>query len=218
MVTPDARTDAPSAPVLVLASASPARLSLLRHAGFTPQVHVSDVDESAFGAATATGLAGTLAQAKARSVAARLPGPRELVIGCDSVLALGAEVLGKPTGEDDAVRRWTRMRGHTGTLVTGHCVIDTASGREEAAVVETTVHFGTPSDAEIRAYVASGEPGRVAGAFTLDGLGGTFVDGIVGDWSNVIGLSLPGLRRLLAAHGVGVTDLWSAQRDSVAPR
>ncbi|MQA82841.1 MAG: septum formation inhibitor Maf [Streptosporangiales bacterium] len=217
-MTPDARTVAPSAPLLVLASASPARLSLLRHAGFTPQVRVSDVDESAFAAATPADLAGTLAQAKARAVAAQLSGPRALVIGCDSVLALGAEVLGKPAGEADAVRRWTRMRGGTGTLVTGHCVIDTASGREAAAVVETTVRFGTPSDAEIRAYVASGEPCRVAGAFTIDGLGGPFVDGIVGDWSNVVGLSLPAFRRLLASHGVGVTDLWSVQPNSDDPQ
>lgn len=218
MITPDARTDAPSAPLLVLASASPARLSLLRDAGFTPRVRVSDVDESAFTAATPAGLAGTLAQAKARAVAADLRGPRALVVGCDSVLSLGTEVLGKPAGEADAVRRWNRMRGATGTLVTGHCVIDTTSGHEEAAVVETTVHFGTPTDAEVRAYVASGEPLRVAGAFTLDGLGGPFVDGIVGDWSNVVGLSLPAFRRLLAAHGVSVTDLWPAQRNSADPQ
>jgi septum formation protein len=124
------------------------------------------------------------------------------------MLALDGAVLGKPADADDAVRRWQRMRGRSGTLVTGHCVVAAASGAEHTAVVHTTVHFGTPSDEEVEAYAASGEPQRVAGAFTIDGLGGPFVEGVEGDWSNVVGLSLPAFRRLLAAHGVRLTDLW----------
>ncbi len=192
---------------LVLASASPARLALLRSAGLDPRVIVSGVDESGFSADTPAALVGVLAQAKASAVAAGLD--HGLVIGCDSVLDLGGRALGKPKTAADAAALWREMSGRAGTLVTGHCVIDAATGRRAAAVAATTVRFGAPSDEDIAAYVASGEPLRVAGAFTLGGRGGWFVDGIDGDHGNVIGISLPLLRRLLAELGVAVRALWT---------
>jgi septum formation protein len=187
---------------IVLASASPARLGVLRAAGLEPEVIVSGVDETVFSAATPAELAGQLARAKATGL------DDGLVIGCDSLLDLDGQALGKPGSAAEAARRWRDMSGRTGTLVTGHCVIEAGTGRQAAAVGATTVRFGTPSEAEIAAYVATGEPLAVAGAFTLDGRGGWFVDGIDGDHGNVLGISLPLLRRLLAELGFGVTDLW----------
>ncbi|MFJ6384770.1 nucleoside triphosphate pyrophosphatase [Kitasatospora sp. NPDC092039] len=193
---------------LVLASASPARLGLLRQAGLDPRVVVSGVDEDAITAATPAELALVLAEAKAEAVAAGLS-DGELVIGCDSVLELDGRALGKPADAAEALARWRSMRGRAGVLRTGHCVIDTATGRQSSATASTTVRFGTPDDAEIAAYVASGEPLHVAGAFTLDGRSAPFVDGIDGDPGNVIGLSLPLLRRLLADLDLRITDLWT---------
>ena len=193
---------------LVLASASPARLGLLRQAGLDPQVVVSGVDEDAITAATPAELALVLAGAKAEAVAAGLAGG-ELVIGCDSVLELDGEALGKPADAAEALARWRSMRGRSGVLQTGHCVIDTGTGRQSSATASTTVRFGTPDDAEIAAYIATGEPLHVAGAFTLDGRSAPFVEGIDGDPGNVIGLSLPLLRRLLADLDVRITDLWT---------
>jgi septum formation protein len=194
-------------PAIVLASGSPARLAVLRAAGLDPEVVVSGVDENAFTAGTPAELAGLLARAKAAAVAAgRADG---LVIGCDSLLDLDGRALGKPASAAEAAARWREMSGRTGTLVTGHCVIDAATGRQAAAVAATRVRFGTPSGEEIAAYVASGEPLAVAGAFTLDGRGGWFVDGIDGDYGTVLGVSLPLLRRLLADLGVSLTSLWA---------
>ncbi|MFJ9694700.1 nucleoside triphosphate pyrophosphatase [Kitasatospora sp. NPDC101183] len=193
---------------LVLASASPARLGLLRQAGLDPRVVVSGVDEDAISAATPGELALVLAEAKAKAVAADLA-DGELVIGCDSVLELDGKALGKPADAAEAVERWRSMRGRAGVLRTGHCVIDTATGRQSSATASTTVRFGTPDDAEVAAYVASGEPLYVAGAFTLDGRSAPFIDGIDGDPGNVIGLSLPLLRRLLADLDVRIVDLWT---------
>lgn len=194
-----------SLPRFVLASASPARLRLLRQVGLEPDVVVSGVDES-----TVTGppadVALTLAVRKATAVAAAEPGA--LVLGCDSLLDLDGDALGKPDDAADAVRRWRRMRGRSGVLHTGHCLIDTASGRDTAAVASTTVHFAELSDEEIDAYVGTGEPLRVAGAFTVDGLGGAFVEGVDGDPHNVVGLSLPLLRRLFQELDLSLVDLW----------
>lgn len=195
-------------PRLVLGSASPARLNLLRHAGLAPEVIVSGVDEDALDAPTPGELALVLAEAKAAAVAARPEAAGALVIGCDSVLELDGAALGKPADAEDATARWKAMRGRSGVLLTGHCVTDTATGRSVSATASTTVHFGDPTDAEIAAYVASGEPLQVAGAFTLDGRSAPFIDSIEGDHGNVIGLSLPLLRRLLAELGYSITDLW----------
>lgn len=216
----DTASDAPSGPApdpahdtvsrrrLVLASRSPARLGLLRQAGLAPEVIVSGVDEDAIDAPTPTELALRLAEAKAAAVAERPQAAGALVVGCDSVLELDGRPLGKPADAEEATARWKAMRGRAGVLVTGHCVVDTATDRRVSATAATTVRFGEPSDAEIAAYVASGEPLHVAGAFTLDGRSAPFVDGIDGDPGNVIGLSLPLLRRLLAELGVDITRLW----------
>jgi len=194
----------------ILASASPARLALLRQAGFDPIVRVSGVDEAAVTAADPAELVGTLAGLKAGAVATLLPAAAHaLIVGCDSMLVLGDEVLGKPADAAEATARWRSMRGRMGELLTGHCVIDQRSGRTAEGVARTVVRFGTPTDAEIDAYVATGEPLHVAGAFTLDGRSAPFIDGIEGDHGNVIGLSLPLLRSLLATLGVSITDLWT---------
>jgi septum formation protein len=192
---------------VVLASASPARLAVLRAAGLQPEVIVSGVDEGAYTAGTPAELADLLAQAKAAAVASALDAG--LVIGCDSLLDLDGRALGKPASAAQAAQRWRQMSGRTGTLVTGHCVINAATGQRASEVAATRVRFGTPSEAEIAAYVASGEPLAVAGAFTLDGRGGWFVEGIDGDHGTVLGVSLPVLRRLLASLGVSVTTLWA---------
>ena len=232
---------------LLLASASPARLSTLRSAGLDPQVRVSSVDEDAvlaegrerFGALEPADAVLLLAQAKAEDVtraleqtaggtgtdadtsageapaegsgAAALP---DLVVGCDSMLELDGEIFGKPADAETAVARWRTMRGRSGVLHTGHWVVDLrdpedgGTGGTLGATSSTTVHFAQVSDEEIEAYVATGEPLAVAGAFTLDGRGGAFVSGVEGDHHGVVGISLPLLRELLDQVGVRWTDLW----------
>lgn len=192
----------------MLASASTGRLRTLRSAGIDPEVIVSGVDETMVTAATPSELGLRLAEAKAAEVARRAPDA--IVIGCDSVLELDGRPLGKPQDAADAVRRWQQMAGRSGRLLTGHCLLDALASRGVSAVAATVVRFGSPTDDEVVAYVATGEPVRVAGAFTLDGFGGWFVEGVVGDPSNVVGISLPLVRRMLAELGVRVTDLWRA--------
>lgn len=197
-------------PQLVLASASPARLATLRSAGFEPQVIVSGVDESQVTGVPPAELALRLAQLKCRAVAGGDGVPADaLVLGCDSVLELDGEALGKPEDANEAVRRWQAMRGRSGVLHTGHCLRDVTAGREAAATASTKVHFADVSDDEIAAYVATGEPLHVAGAFTVDGLGGGFVSGIEGDHHNVVGVSLPLLRGLVRELGHSWTGLWA---------
>jgi septum formation protein len=196
---------------LVLASASPARLAILRSAGVEPVVIVSGVDESQVVDLPPAELALQLAELKCAAVAGRDDLPDDaLVLGCDSVLELDGEALGKPDDADDAAARWRRMRGRCGVLHTGHSLREAASGRVAAATASTTVHFAEVTDAEISAYVATGEPLSVAGAFTVDGLGGAFVTGIEGDHHNVVGLSLPLVRELTAELGRSWTDLWTS--------
>ena len=192
---------------VVLASASPARLAVLRGAGLDPEIIVSGVDEDAYEAATTRELVGLLAGAKARAVAAGLDDG--LVIACDSMLDLDDQAYGKPADAAEAIAQWRQMSGKTGTLFTGHCVVDAANGGSAWGVAATTVRFGTPTEDEIAAYVATGEPQKMAGAFTIEGLGGWFVDSIDGDHNNVIGISLPLLRRLLVNFGLTIPALWS---------
>ena len=207
---------------LVLASASPARRKLLAAAGLEPSIVVSSVDEEAvtaaarvtYGELVAEDVALVLARAKAEDVADQIGDA--VVIGCDSVLDLDGEIHGKPASPAVAISRWRQMRGRSGILHTGHWVVDTrdeadgGTGATLGATASTTVHFAKLSDDESEAYVATGEPLRVAGAFTLDGLGGPFVTGIEGDPSNVVGLSLPLLRELLLELGLAWHDLRSS--------
>ncbi|WP_028182760.1 Maf family protein [Salinispora arenicola] len=197
---------------LVLASASPARRKTLQAAGIEPDVLVSGVDESLVVTDRADELCLELARLKAQAVLARLrpaKDQRTLVIGCDSVLEFDGQVFGKPADPADAVGRWERMRGRSGVLHSGHCLVDVVAGRRAEAVASTTVHFAAASDDEIAAYVDTGEPLAVAGAFTIDGLGGPFVERVEGDPGTVVGLSLPLLRRLLTELDLRIIDLWT---------
>jgi septum formation protein len=200
---------------IVLASASPARRALLESAGVTPRVIVSAVDEEAMTASLATlppvELCMELARAKARDVASSLTTDEDLiVIGCDSILDVDGIAHGKPATADEAKRRWRAMAGRSGTLRTGHWLIRPSTGQQVGEVASTVVWHASPSEQEIDAYIATGEPLRVAGGFTIDGLGGAFVERIEGDPSNVVGLSLPLVRLLLRDLGVVWTDLWEA--------
>lgn len=203
---------------LVLASASPARLATLRAAGLAPDVVVSDVDEDAVGAAAApesvAALAGVLATAKAGAVAARVEG-EAVVLGGDSILEVDGAPLGKPGTDAETRARWAQVAGRAAVLHTGHCVLLVRGGEvvgRAEAVSSTVVRFGRPTDDELAAYVASGEPQQVAGGFTIDGLGGWFVDAVDGDHHTVVGVSLPTVRRLLHEVGVTLTDLgWPAR-------
>lgn len=222
-------------PTVVLASQSPARLSVLRAAGIDPMVLVSGVDEDAVQRAHAGAppetIVAELALAKAIAVlpevAKLLPrrasGPKAtdiIVIGCDSMLWCAGELVGKPKDPDDARRQWRQMSGGTSTLLTGHAVLRLSEGRvvaQQVATESTGIRFGSPDPAELETYLATGEPLQVAGSLTIDGYGGWFVDGVDGDPSSVIGISLPLTRRLLAGVGIRVTDLWRLPPSAAVP-
>jgi len=210
---------------LLLASASPARLATLASAGIDALVCASGIDEEAvlaaagerFGTLDPADAVLVLAQAKAQWVVERPHGDPDddlLVLGCDSMLELAGAILGKPVDAADAVARWQSMRGRSATLHTGHWLIDDrdpaagGTGGTLGATSSTVVHFADLTDAEIDAYVSTGEPLAVAGAFTIDGLGGPFVTRIEGDHHGVVGVSLPLLRELLGEIGVTIPDLW----------
>jgi septum formation protein len=187
---------------------------VLQAAGFSPLVVVSDIVEDGIAGSSAPDMARALAQRKAAAVAERLvgaaqPSPRPVVVGCDSVLSFAGEVRGKPASAEQAAEWCRGYRGRTGTLASGQALVDLATGRSASGVAQTTVRFGHPTDAEIDAYVATGEPLAVAGGFTIDGYAGPFVEGIEGDHGTVLGLSLPLLRHLLTELGIAVTDLWA---------
>ncbi|MGY1748093.1 Maf family protein [Modestobacter sp. SYSU DS0511] len=194
---------------LVLASQSPARLQLMRQAGLNPEVVVSGFDEDSVTAPRVGELVALLAAAKATAVARQETDA--LVVAADSLLEFRGKPLGKPVDAADARLRWQRMSGRSGVLHTGQAVFDVREGRvtqRDVGVSSTVVHFAEPTDAEVDAYLATGEPLAVAGAFTLDGLGAAFVRRVEGDPSAVIGLSLPLLRTQLATLGVPITTLW----------
>ncbi len=208
---------------LVLGSASPGRLKVLRQAGLDPLVVVSGVDEDAVIAALTPDaspgdVVTALAQAKADRVAAILDNAVAadcVVIGCDSMLHIDSQLVGKPASADAARSQWRSMAGRSGQLYTGHCLLRLLDGKATHRVFEslpTTVYFAALTAADLKAYIGSGEPLAVAGGFTLDGLGGWFVDRIEGDPSNVIGLSLPLTRSLLQRVGLSVSELWATNR------
>lgn len=209
-------------PLLILASASPARLQLLKSAGIEPIVCPSDLDESQVQLGNAVALVQTLAQLKAESIADRIregkvsqlwdgeipPQESILILACDSVLQLENEIFGKPKNPQEAIARWQMMRGKVGDLYTGHALIDVARNTTLVNCQVTRVHFAPASDRQIEDYVATGEPLRCAGCFAIDGKGGLFVEKLEGCHTNVIGLSLPLLRRMLSELGYEPTDFW----------
>lgn len=196
---------------IILASASPARFSLLDRAGVRCEVIVSDADEDSVTAGDIATLVTRLAELKGRTVAGRVGDERCLIIAADSLLEFDGSTHGKPADVDASRRLWRRMRGASGVLHTGHWVgLTGPDGLEEFTdVASTRVFFSNLGDAELEAYLATGEPGRVAGSFTLDSLGSAFVDRVEGDPGAVIGLSIPLLRRMVASLGLQWVDLWA---------
>lgn len=197
---------------LILASQSTARLNVLRAAGVEPVVRVSGVDEDALVASLSNPTPEETVVALSAAKAEAIEHDDEcVVVGCDSMLLFEGELVGKPGTAEVARERWRRVAGKSGALITGHTVLRVSQGSviDRASAAESTiVRFGTPTDEELEAYIATGEPLHVAGGFTIDGLGGWFIDGIDGDHSSVIGISLPLTRMLLGQVGVSVSTLW----------
>ncbi|WP_309736126.1 nucleoside triphosphate pyrophosphatase [Chamaesiphon sp. OTE_75_metabat_556] len=190
----------------VLASASPARRRLLQSVGINPLVCVSHFDEAQIQLSDPVALVETLAQRKAEVVLAQVND--SLVLGCDSILVVDGEIHGKPQGPVEALTRWQKMRGRIGKLYTGHALIDQIQAKQVVRCGITQVYFGQVTDAQIQAYIATGEPLACAGGFALEGKGSALIDRIEGCHSNVIGLSLPLLRSMLAELGYDLTSYW----------
>ena len=218
---------------LVLASASPARLQLLRGAGLDPEVMVSHVPEDGVEHLDARAAVTMLARRKAAEVAKLLAATREvqanpggsrpkdelpLVVGCDSLLEFEGETWGKPSGPLDAAHRWRRLRGGTGLLHTGHCIVDASDAREVYAADTATVHFGHPDDREIEAYSLTREAMAVAGPFTLEGRSSPWVESIDGNYGTITGISLVVFRDLLGELGLSIIDLWSDPAGRIGPQ
>lgn len=193
-------------PQFILASASPARRRLLQTVGIEPIICPSDYDESQIQLRNPAQLVQTLAQCKAETVVPQFASA--LIMGCDSVLAMNGEIYGKPADANEAIARWQLMQGNFGDLYTGHVLIDTTQNKTVVKCQVTRVYFGKMSDRAIAAYVATGEPLNCAGAFAIEGFGSFFVEKIEGCHTNVIGLSLPLLRQMLAELGYEATDFW----------
>lgn len=195
---------------LILASQSPSRKMILTNAGVDPVQHPAHVDEDAIIASLAgaepADVVTALARTKADAVAPSYPD--DVVIGCDSMLLLDGTLQGKPHTVEETIRRWQAQRGRTAELITGHAI--GYQGQWVVDTVSTRVHFGDVSEADITSYATSGEPLECAGAFTLEALGGWFIDSIEGDQTSVIGLSLPLLRKALYSFGINASDVWSS--------
>lgn len=190
----------------ILASASPARRRLLNEAGISVFVCPSDFDESQVQIDDPAELVQTLARGKAEAVVSQFS--NSLILGCDSVLAMDGKIYGKPLSMADAIARWQQMRGRVGELHTGHALIDQTQNQTLVRSQVTRVFFANVSDRQIAAYVASGEPLQCAGCFALEGRGGLFIEKLEGCHSNVIGLSLPLLRKMLTDLGYDIADFW----------
>lgn len=195
---------------IVLASGSASRLAILRAAGVEPVMHPANIDEEQLLAKLADAPAQeqvmALSVAKAEHIQREYP--NDIVIGCDSMLLLDGELQGKPLTVETTIARWKHQRGKTGALITGHCIVAPGNRQRVVEAASTSITFAQVSDADIEAYAHTGEPLQCAGAFTLEALGGWFIDRIEGDPSNVLGLSLPLLRKSLYQFGYNVSDFW----------
>ena len=189
-------------PRIVLASASVSRRRLLESAGLKPTIMVSNVDEETdfFNAMTPADMVIALAITKAHTIRDQIDFPA-IIIGCDSTFEFDSQSLGKPATAEIAIERASRVRGNTGLLHTGHCIIDTTKDKEISSIVTTKVTFDDMTDAEIVDYVATGEPLHVAGGFTLDGFSSPFIPSIEGDYTNVVGISMPFVRKAFEQLG-----------------
>lgn len=201
-------------PTIVLASASSARHRLLLGVGLAPVICPSHFDEDQIQISDPRELVNALALSKAETVVDQVSQtyPNSLILGCDSVLAFGGEIYGKPDSPADAIARWQKMRGRVGDLLTGHAIIDLTQNRKLIRCRTTQVYFADISDQQIEAYVATGEPMKCAGAFAIEGMGGFFIEKLEGCHTNVIGLSLPLLRQMFMDLDYDISKFWRQHR------
>jgi len=199
-------------PRIVLASASASRRRLLESAGLKPTIMVSHIDEETdfFNAMKPADMVIALAITKAHTICEQIDFPA-IIIGCDSTFEFDSQSLGKPATPEIAIERASRVRGNTGLLHTGHCIIDTTKDKEISSIVTTKVTFDNMTDAEIADYVATGEPLHVAGGFTLDGFSSPFIPSIEGDYTNVVGISMPFVRKAFEQLGYSWPEVKAMQ-------